>query len=56
MRPLFRWTILIVALLFVLIGGYLALQNSGEEEPNPQNGVLTKTPIGPKHVPGSGGD
>ena len=53
MRPLLRWTILIVALLFVMVGGYAALQKSGEEEPNPQNGVFTKTPTGPKHVPGS---
>jgi uncharacterized MAPEG superfamily protein len=54
MRPLIRWTILIVALLFVMVGGYAALQKSGEEEPNPQDGVFTKTPVGPKHVSGSG--
>jgi len=53
MRLILRWTILVVSLLFVLVGGYTAYRQSGDEEPNPQNGVFVRTPQGPKHVPGS---
>lgn len=50
MRPLYRWTLLVAALLFVLVGGYAAMLKSGNDEPaSKQAGVYLETPDAPKH-------